>query len=192
MTVKFKISTRLYEKENLCICNYHTCQAACCRYGVWADIREAEDILKNSALILPFMEKGRPEPSGWFDRNPEEDHNSVSGKVVASTVAPDASHPIGSACVFLRHDWSCSLQIAAENAGLHPWRFKPFYCILHPLDLDDDGKISLPESDVILKEISNCLQKSEKPELLIKIFQPELEYLMGLKEYQALLNKAEG
>ena len=45
-------------------------------------------------------------------------------------------HPMGANCIFLRPDRRCGLQAASIAAGEHPWRWKPFYCALHPITFD--------------------------------------------------------
>jgi hypothetical protein len=78
------------------------------------------------------------------------------------------------------------LQVAADAAGLHAWRFKPFYCILHPLDLDDEGRITLDETDELLAEVASCLRPAQKSLPLVDTFAAELRYLLGEKGYTEL------
>jgi hypothetical protein len=101
-------------------------------------------------------------------------------------VLPDDAHYGGTACIFLRRDYLCALQVAASTNGLHPWRFKPFYCILHPLDLDEAGRITLDETGEMLAEPGSCLRPAEQPIPLIETFAPELRYLLGEKAYRRL------
>jgi hypothetical protein len=69
---------------------------------------------------------------------------------------------------------------------LHPWQFKPYYCILHPLDLDEQGRITLDETKLLLDEAGSCLRPAENPIPLVETFGPELRYLLGEKAYAAL------
>jgi len=78
------------------------------------------------------------------------------------------------------------LQVAATANGLHPWRFKPYYCILHPLDQDEQGRFTVDTVDALLAEKGSCLRASEETTPLIEIFAPELEYLLGEKAYKAM------
>ena len=71
------------------------------------------------------------------------------------------------------------MQSAAQQNGLHPWRFKPFYCVVHPLDLDEKGPITLDEIDLLVKEPASCLRSTYKSIPLQDTYQPELEYLLG-------------
>jgi len=69
--------------------------------------------------------------------------------------------------------------VAAEESGQHRWRLKPFYCVVHPLDLDEKGRITLDEIDLLVKEPASYLRSTYKSIPLQDTFQPELEYLLG-------------
>jgi len=177
------LSPRLLRSEPLRRCTLDDCHGACCIYGVWVDTHEAETILANAALIIPHMPPGAADPATWFDDRKDVDKFSVSGEVVHSRVVPDESQYSGSACIFLRQDYKCALQVAADANGLRPWHFKPFYCILHPLDLDENGQITLEEDNILLTEKASCLRLSEHSSTLLETFEPELRYLMGDQAY---------
>jgi hypothetical protein len=187
--VAVQLNPRLFKKESVRRCTLDECHAACCLYGVWLDILEAEDLLGHANLIVPHMPENSDNPSDWFENCFENDEHSASGRVVHSVVRDDEQHYGGTACVFLRKDWKCALQVAADVARMHPWRFKPFYCILHPLDFDDEGRITLDETEIILSEEGSCLRPSKELNPLLQVFQSELEYLLGLKSYQDLIKK---
>jgi hypothetical protein len=179
MSDRFFLHTRLNDRAKIKRCDWPDCHANCCIYGAWVDKLHAEDILKHAAEISPFMEKEHQSPSSWFDGQEESDDHALSGRVVHSTIIPNPYHLGGTSCIFLRRDFRCALQSAAESAGEHPWRFKPFYCILHPLDIDDEGRITLDDEALLLKEPTTCLQSS-RAEIHIKdLFKGELEYLVG-------------
>jgi hypothetical protein len=99
--------------------------------------------------------------------------------VLHSNVLPDRSHYGGTACVFLGEDAKCALQVASQAAGLHPWQWKPFYCVLHPLDLDEDGRITLDETAELLAEEGSCLRPSAEEIELVETFAEEIQYLLG-------------
>ena len=167
-------------------CKLEECRAACCLYGVWIDRAEAQEILNNAGLIQPHLPAKNQNPDDWFDDRQEADDHSLSGQVVHSSVLEDANHYSGTACVFLRPDFKCALQVAGETSGFDPWHFKPFYCILHPLDLDNYGSITLDESNILLNEPASCLRRASGPIPLSKTFEPELRYLLGERAYQQL------
>jgi hypothetical protein len=177
------ISPRLLRSESMRRCTLDDCHGACCVYGVWVDTHEMETILTNANEIIPHMPPGSSDPATWFDERQDSDPFSTSGKVIHSRVVPDEGQYSGTACIFLRSDYKCALQVAAEANGLHSWRFKPFYCILHPLDLDEQGQITLEENNILLTEKASCLRSAEHPVALLETFEPELRYLMGNQAY---------
>jgi len=187
--MKFCLHSRLLQSEPMRRCRLTECRAACCVYGVWLDWAEWEEIQLYAPLIIPHMPPDLNDPRGWVDGRVEDDPFTPSRRVIHSRVLPDAGHYGGSACVFLRDDSRCALQVAGEQAGLHPWRFKPFYCILHPLDLSEDGQITLDEREALLDEPGSCLRPSENVQPLVKVFEPELRYLLGEERWQALLQE---
>jgi hypothetical protein len=99
-------------------------------------------------------------------------------------------HYGGTACVFLRSDHKCALQVASQASGHHPWHWKPFYCILHPLDLDEEGRITLDETDLMLDEPGSCLRPATENIPLLVTFEEELRYFLGDEEYEKLINSS--
>jgi hypothetical protein len=184
-----KINPRMLDREPMRRCCLDECRAACCLHGVWIDSLEAEEIVAHAAEILPHMPAGQQDPAGWFDARREDDPFSKSGVVVHSRVLKNPAHYGGTACAFLRADAKCALQVAADAAGLHPWRYKPFYCVLHPLDLDEDGRITLDETGLLLEEQGSCLRASEVDIPLAETFAPEIRYLAGDGVYEELVER---
>ncbi len=184
--MKFNLHSRLLQSEPMRRCRLNECRAACCLYGVWLDWEEWQEILLYAPLIIPHMPIDLNVPQAWVDGRVEEDAFTPSRRVIHSRVLPHASHYGGTACVFLRDDYKCALQVAGEQAGLHPWRFKRFYCILHPLDLTAEGHITLDETDVLLEEPGSCLRSCADVVPLVQVFEEELRYLSGGRGWQAL------
>jgi hypothetical protein len=182
-----KISSRLLQTEPMRRCRLDECQGACCLHGAWIDRIEADDLLANAEWIIPFLPEPLREPALWFDGRCETDPHALSGEVVHTTVLPDADHYGGSACIFSLHDHKCALQAAGIAAGEHPWRYKPFYCILHPLDLDGEGRITLATNEALLAEPASCLRTCSEAKPLAVTFEPELVYLLGETAYRELL-----
>lgn len=187
--MKRDINPRLLNAEPMQRCCLNDCQAACCLYGVWLDQAEWADIRACADLIIPHMPAGWDDPDLWVDGGEEPDEFVPSGKVIHSRVLPNLDHYGGSSCVFLRADHKCALQVAGRTAGMHPWRFKPFYCVLHPLDLDDQGRITLDENGALLAEPGSCLRPAEKTTPLLETFEPELRHLLGDERYQQLCGR---
>lgn len=181
-----KVNPRILCAEPMQRCKPGECQAACCLYGVWIDRDKADEILANAASITAHLEEENRDPQTWFDGREEADGFTPSGRVVHSAVVSNPRHYGGTACVFLRKDHKCALQVASRANGLHPWRYKPFYCILHPLDLDDEGRVTLDETQLLLDEPGSCLRPADRLVPLLETFEPELRYLLGEAEYQRL------
>lgn len=179
----------MMKAESMQRCKLADCRAACCLHGVWLDISEAEDIRRNAKLISPFMQNGFEDPTTWFDDRSDRDDHSLTGYVIHSAVLETPQHYGGTACVFLREDHKCALQVAGDATGEKSWRYKPYYCILHPLDIDGEGRITLDETDVLLDEPGSCLRSSEQPIPLVLTFEPELRHLLGDKSYEKLIRE---
>jgi hypothetical protein len=176
----------MLESEPMRRCRLEECRAACCLYGTWVDQVEIKDILAHADLIAPLMPGGMDDPQDWFDQRRESDPNAISGVVGHTTVLPNPDHYRGTACIFLCQDHKCALQTAAIQNHLHPWRLKPFYCILHPLDLDEHGRITLDETYLMLNEPGSCLRPAGRLIPLVETFAKELRYLLGEKAYKEL------
>lgn len=132
------------------------------------------------------METERRNPADWFEDELELDEHALSGQVIHTAVFPDPDRDAGTSCVFLRADHKCALQVTSTANGSHPWRLKPFYCILHPLELDEQGQISLYENQELLAEPASCLRAADENIPLIDTFEPELRYLLGDHTYEEL------
>ena len=81
---------------------------------------------------------------------------------------------------FSAKDHKCALQTAAEANDRHRWEFKPFYCILHPLELDQQGNLTINDLEIMSVEPASCLRPAEEEILLIDLFKEEIEYLLNI------------
>ncbi len=181
-----RVNPRLFDAEPIQRCCLDDCKGACCVFGVWVDPREVQDILSNSKLIIPHMAETTKNPGEWFVPVEDRDARSPSGRVIHTAVEPAPWHYGNTACVFCAVDGKCALQIAAVANNLHPWRFKPFYCILHPIDLGEDGRFTVDTLEAMLEEKGSCLRPADHPIPLMETFAEELAYLLGEKGYQAM------
>ncbi len=184
---KMEINPRMMDLEPMVRCKLRDCHAACCIYGVWVDKLEVEKILQNAAIISPEMPEKWRNIVDWFDGPEDIDERVPSGKVIHTCVVDIKKRYGGSCCVFLRSDHKCALQTAAIKAGKHPWFFKPYYCILHPLDLDEKGRITVDDLGLLLDEPGSCLRPSKVKVPLAITFEPELRYFIGDLAYENLL-----
>jgi|LADL02.1.fsa_nt_gi hypothetical protein len=185
------ISARLFTPETLQRCKLNDCSGACCTYGVWIDLLEKEKIKAHSGIIRVCMDDVSDDPEKWFEDEIEKDPFTESGWVVHTKLVWRKKPVKRKTCIFLRSDHKCALQVASEKLDKHHWFLKPFYCILHPLDINEYGEITLDETQVILTEEKSCLRYSEQLFTPIIIFEEELRYLLGYKIYDNELNNAQ-
>ena len=172
-------------------CSLAECRAHCCSTGVWLLVEDAKDILAHESKITPFLEPEFRNPEKWFDWNllKEEDH-PAGGMLASTALVKDDVDPCGERCIFLRQDRTCALQAAAIAAGEDPWRFKPFYCILHPLTFFR-GRLTMAEDDPLYFEGGGCQRSScAEPVPYFRLFEPEVKYVLGEAGYAELVAKS--
>ncbi len=177
----------LLEARAMRRCRLDECQSYCCSGGVWIHLRQVEDILAHQALIMPHLPPERRDPSLWFDGTvePDEDYPEA-GDCTGTAVVDDPTHPAGHTCVFLRPDRLCALQATGLANGEHPWRYKPFYCALHPLVLDG-GEVGLAEDSEMYQDGGNCNRPDPGTLIpLYQLFDVETKLVIGEAGYAAL------
>ena len=176
----------LLEARAMRRCRLDECQSYCCSGGVWIHLRQVEDILAHQALIFPHLPPERHDTTKWFDGTLEPDTDyPEAGDCTGTAVVEDATHPAGETCVFLRPDRLCALQAAGMANNEHPWRYKPFYCALHPLVLDE-GELSLAEDSEMYKEGGNCNRPADDLIPLYQLFEVETKLVLGEDGFGAL------
>ena len=140
-------------------CNPAECQARCCVGGASVRVPEAAAIRANAALVVPHLPPERRDPARWFDDEdaPGIDEDLPGGAPLVSTaVHPDATHPAGRSCVFLRPDRWCALQVTSSATG-GALTLKPFYCALHPL-VFERSRLILDEASPTVRGGGGCRQ----------------------------------
>jgi hypothetical protein len=140
------------------------------------DPLEKEDILRNSDILLPHLPETRRDPRQWFGDAQEKDSEFPSGYVLPSAVRFNPAHYGGTECIFLRPDWLCALQVAAQAEGLHPWRWKPFHCIIHPITTES-GKLTIASDEELLAEAGSCFRAGDRESRMSDWLAGELEFL---------------
>ncbi len=174
----------MFVRETLQRCKLDDCHGACCTYGVWVDLQEKKNIEEHKELIQSCMDITEHKAGDWFVGEIEHDSYTISGSVIHTRLANRISPFPRKTCIFLRIDHKCALQVASEKLEQHHWFLKPFYCILHPLDLNDNDQITLDETNILLNEEKSCLRYSENLSAPIEIFEEELRYLLGDQKFQ--------
>jgi hypothetical protein len=61
---------------------------------------------------------------------------------------------------------------------------------LHPLDLDENGRITLDKVENMVSEEGSCVRPAADPIPLIETFEPELRYLLGETAFLSLKEMA--
>jgi len=109
-------------------CSMANCDAACCTYGVYADIQEREAILAHADTIRQAMDPHQvKDPALWFEERELTDHDFPSRIAIGT-------RQMEYGCVFLDGGGKCTLQkIAASKT--QPYGLKPFYCIAYPVTI---------------------------------------------------------
>ena len=168
-------------------CRLEECQSRCCSGGVYIHTRQVDDILAHQDLIIPHLPPDRRDPSTWFDGviEPDDDYPEA-GPCMGTNVVQDPTHISGQTCVFLTANRRCALQTAGIAAGEHPWRFKPFYCALHPLALEQ-GVLLLVEDSEIYMAGGNCQRAGSDGLIPIyQLFDVETKLVLGEDGYAEL------
>lgn len=190
MPESLTISPRMFILENLQRCKLHECHGACCAFGVWIDLQEKEKIAEYAEIIQSCMDPTKYGLGDWFLSEIEMDSFTLSGNVIHTRLVSRNRPFKRLTCIFLRIDHKCALQVASEKLGKHPWFLKPFYCVLHPLDLNDNEQITLDHTRILLEEEKSCLRYSEQATAPIEIFEDELRFLLGDSTYVESLGLA--
>jgi Protein of unknown function (DUF3109) len=147
-------------------CRLDLCRSRCCRFGVWADQKEKEEILLHKDLFVHLLRPEANDPKTWFGAV-EPDPDCPSGLSVETM-------DIAGACAFFHPDHGCVLQKGAAEAGLHEWILKPRFCILFPLVVSE-GTLTVDEDMKTLW----CMKEKNRVQPVTLSVRKELLYLFG-------------
>ncbi len=187
-----KVDPHLLEARPLRRCRLEECQAYCCGGGVCISLAQVEEILAHADLFLPYLAPERRNPQDWFytDEQEEDTDHPAGGQYTYTTVFDDPLHPNTYACVFLRPDRKCALQLAGLESGQHPWRYKPFYCALHPIEYRE-RMLRLCDDNPIFQEGGSCSRPDPEAQVpLYRLFDAELKLALGEAGYAELVTLA--
>ncbi len=184
----WRIEPRLLNSYSLRRCGLGECRGWCCASGVWADVEHKEKVLAHADLVRRYLPIERHDERAWFEAEIVEDDDFPSGKAVGTNAIPRPDHPAGSACVFLRGDYRCALQMAGAENGMGPLGLKPFFCALHPLTIGDGKCIELDSENEIYIGGGSCQRIREQWQLipLYELLDFELKLVLGEDGYQEL------
>lgn len=171
------ISNELFEKGYAASNGPCNCTARCCTSGVWVDVREHAAILERKELIQQQMDETQTrDERQWFDGQVENDPDFPSGRCIGTAVINDK-------CAFLDKFGRCSIQRAAVAAGEHKWAWKPMFCVLFPIVIED-GVI---EFDPMLQGKQMCCSVTSAFDIpLFVACKEELVHLLGMDGYSQI------
>lgn len=135
-----KVDERIFMQGFVEYCDISKCGGGCCHSGVFVDANEYKTILEHKAEIASVMDDSQnPDPATWFDNEWVDDLDFPTKRATGTMVHERDGGISGftQGCVFLDRRHYCSIQVAAAEAGLHRWAWKPRYCILFPITVVD-------------------------------------------------------
>jgi hypothetical protein len=165
-------------------CRIDECRAGCCRNGINMELAHAERIRAHAADIAPHLPPERRDPAGWFDEE-VEDPDFPGGRGVGTSAVDDPDDPALTACVFLRRDYRCALQVASEAIGLAYPGLKPFHCALYPILLSE-GELVLDEWSPAELSGADCQREAAPRVPVADVFRDEIALALGEDGYLAI------
>lgn len=126
-------SGKFEQRPRLNKCNFVQCEAMCCYDGVYLEDKE-EDKIKN--FVEEHKEYFKQLPSDYIVYG--EWMGKLNGRKTEKREYEYKSgnypkHFTRTRCVFAYEDGICSLQLAATENDLHPWKAKPIACWMAPI-----------------------------------------------------------
>src|SRR5438270_5131451 len=184
----FRVDEIIFTQGFVDYCNIDKCGGGCCHSGVYADLGERDLILAHAKEIGAAMDETQDvDIEGWFDGDIIDDPDFPSGKAEGTEVHDRDGGISGftEGCVFLDKRHFCSIQVAAVNAGLHRWEWKPKYCILFPITVADG---ILTYDDGHSDDLHYCgpLGTNHYVHSVFEAMQEELRYFLGEAEFEKL------
>jgi hypothetical protein len=188
-TVKgLRVDESIFTQGFVEYCNIDKCGGGCCHSGVYADKAEYERILTHKDAIAAVMDDTQvKDPAAWFDEVWINDTDFPSGKAVGTNVQDRDGGISGykEGCVFLDKRNFCSIQVAAVEAGLHRWSWKPDYCILFPVTVVE-GVITYDDSHSEDLHYCGPNGRTNYVHSVFEAMTDELKYFLGESEYLKL------
>ncbi len=160
-------------------CVIPTCGGECCHTGVWADVKEKDEILARKDLVLEYMDETQNrDVSQWFEKEIVEDSDFASGTCIGTEV-------FNNKCVFQMKNGYCVLQYAAMEKGMSPWEFKPKYCVMFPIVIAD-GMLTFDDDHASDMHYcgTHCHQNHTRS--VFESCGAEIEYALGAEGYALL------
>ena len=183
-----KVDELIFTQGFVEYCNITHCGGGCCHSGVYADLGERDGILEHAEEIARAMDETQDtDIETWFDDEIVEDSDFASGHAIGTQVHERNGGISGftEGCVFLDKRHYCSIQVAAADAGLHRWAWKPKYCILFPITIVE-GTITYDDSHS--EDLHYCGPKgtSNYVHSVFEAMKEELHHFLGDEDFAKL------
>ena len=112
------------------------CDATCCLGGTTVSVDEQDKVLRHRGIVAEAMtSRARDNPDRWFGTRTARDSDFTAGRTANTRV-------LDGACVFLREDRLCALQVAGQRRLGSAYSLKPATCLLWPLCVQD-GRLEI-------------------------------------------------
>jgi hypothetical protein len=182
---RLEVDRALFDARFSQACSVSSCDAGCCRDGVYVDLEHRDVILAHADVIQRHMSRDQErDPDRWFEREVTDDPDFPSGKAVGTEVR--------SGCVFLNNQRRCVLHLADDVEHL-PVTLKPFFCRLFPVTVCE-GRLMLDEP-VAGERPACCSVTSGGDQTVFDLCPAELETALGkdgVEELRLLERKHDG
>jgi hypothetical protein len=177
---ELRIDSSIFTKKYPSACSMNNCTGECCKWGVFADVTERDNILNHTQMIQRYLEPTQEKnPDKWFESDTCEDIDFQSGLAIGTQATEHG-------CVFLDSNGLCALQKAALAQGLHPFALKPFYCIAFPLVISQH---SLMIDDLEIENRPNCCSHLDNgTKSILDLCATELEFMLGREGFEEFKN----
>lgn len=185
-----RIDPILFTEVNAQRCLLDECKGACCSGGVWVDQEAVAALVPHVEAIKANMPEDRRDPDTWFSA-PSPDEDFPSGIAIGTNIVDDPVRTDDrTCCIFMRHDRRCAIQVTNQQLGREWPGLKPFYCALYPIFLSK-GVLSYDDETPLVFEDATCQRFCAEKQPLYKIYQEEIEMVLGAEGYAELGRMAE-
>ena len=173
----YTFSSELFEKGFTSSTGPCRCTSVCCEGGVYADVREKENILDHKDMIRKYMDETQTtDETLWFEDRDFDDADFPSGRCVGT-------REINDKCAFLDKIGRCTLQVAATGEGMDRWTLKPLFCILYPIEISNNV---VSFDDMLQNEQPCCSISSDFQIPLFEACRAELVHLVGEDSFRIM------
>jgi Protein of unknown function (DUF3109) len=159
-------------------CSMSSCDAGCCRDGVYVAVEHRDLILTHADVVQRHMSPEQEhDPERWFEREIVDDPDFPSGKAVGT-------EQVGSSCVFLNRDRRCVLHAVDDSEHLTV-TLKPFFCRAFPVTICN-GLLTLDEP-VAGERPGCCSETAGGSQTVLGLCRSELETVLGNEGVEELM-----